>query len=110
MNKITKMCIALVTILISDQAMSEWSGYLNVNRVEVHTSGVFLVSSISGLTATGCIDGQVYNYAQFKTSNEKLADRALSSFYYAQSTNKKLKVSITSCEGSYAVSNGIWVE
>lgn len=107
--KVVSFLIGMM-FFVSNQSLADWSGYIDVGRVEIHVSGVFLAAPIVGLTASGCNTGQTYNYAQFLPSNEKLADRVISSTYYAQSMNKKIKVNIVSCNGVYAVASGIWIE
>jgi hypothetical protein len=109
MKKINSL-IGMVLFLLSNQALANWSGYIAVKRVEIHNSGVYLAANISDITAPDCTIGRTYIFAQFPSSNEKLADRALSSVYYAQSTSKKIRVSISSCSGDYAVATGIWIE
>lgn len=91
-------------------ADAAWSPQLNISRVEINASGIFLVTTLSGLTESGCTPSTTYTYVQFSSADEKLADRAMATTYYAQSTGKKIRAFIASCTPTYAVANSIWVE
>lgn len=79
-------------LFLSFGGYAGWSDYVDIERVEVHTSGVFVVGPLTGLNAEGCQEGQNYSYASFFTDDQTLADRALSSAYFAIASNKKSKV------------------
>jgi len=99
-----------VALLFSPLANAAWTPYLNISRVEIAASGIFLVTTLSGLAESGCSPSTTYNYVQFPSSDEKLADRALATTYYAQTSGKKIKAMIVSCTPTYAVANSIWIE
>jgi hypothetical protein len=110
MMKLIKRLSFICCLLLAQTCAAQWTGVLDVERVEIHGYGVFLVTQITGHSTINCAPGKTYHYAQFPPVNEKLADRALSSVYYAQSTNRSLRVTISNCDGDYAVATGLWVE
>lgn len=102
--------LLFLLLFFAPLADAAWTPQLNISRVEINTSGVFLVTTLSGLTESGCSPSTTYNYVHFSSADEKLADRALATTYYAQSAGKKIRVFIASCTPTYAVANSIWVE
>lgn len=111
MSRIWMLGLGAAALMSSTVAGAAWTANISVGHVEVHATGVFVtVASLSGLTESGCTVAQQYTFIQFPSTNEKLADRALSSIYYAQSTGKRFKVFIERCNGAYVIANAIWIE
>lgn len=104
------ICLFLFASLRAEAANPIGWWDLNVSRIEIAGSGVFLVTPLVGLTAPNCISTTTYNYVLFSSADQKLADRALTSTYYAKLTSSHLKALIVSCAGAYAVADSIWVE
>lgn len=88
------------------------TGPIVPERVEISAVGVFVKTSLTGLTAPGCTSTQTYAYVHFPVADEvqsKFADRAMSSIYYAQSLGKQIRVVVGSCT-AYAVATWIYIE
>ena len=114
MKKFNQKCCAMLGVcfyLVSGQVQAQWTEFLTISRIEVHESGVFLVAPIAaGLTKPGCDSTKTYDYVQFANGDPLMSDRALSTAYYVQASEKKMRVSIVRCEGNYPIATGFWVE
>ncbi|WP_133498436.1 hypothetical protein [Cognatilysobacter terrigena] len=110
-NALRTTFISLALLAASNIAQAaDWSPYFVPAREEIGPSGVYLITPLSGLSLPGCNPATTYNYVQFPSTNEKLADRALASVYFAQSNGKRVRAYLESCSGGYAVASAIWIE